>query len=362
MKISTIGLDIAKNVFQVHGVDEAGAVVVRRQLRRSRVLPFFEKLPPCLVGIEACATAHHWSRELEALGHEVRLMPAGYVKAYVKRNKNDAADAEAICEAVTRPTMRFVATKTKEQQSVLMAHKARQLLVRQRTMLGNAIRGHMAEFGITARRGREGLYRLLGIVGDRSDEQIPAFARQSLIALAEQYQRLQAEIADLERCLHAWHRKSETSRRLAEIPGVGPLVATALTASVSDPSVFSSGRGLAAWIGLVPKEDSTGGKRRLGPISKQGNRYLRCLLVSGAMSVIRSAKKTGFKKRPWLARLVEQRPIRLAAVALANKIARIAWARLGDHEAWQALQGAGRLGRIGLASGEGRRRTIWEGQ
>jgi transposase len=243
----------------------------------------------------------------------------------VKRNKNDAADAEAICEAVTRPTMRFVATKSKEQQSVLMLHKTRQLFVRQRTMLSNAIRGHMAEFGIIARRGREGLSQLVAIARDQDDEQIPAFARLSLIALADQYQAVQEKVVALERCLHVWHRKSEISRRLAEIPGVGPLVATALTASVSDPTVFSSGRGLAAWIGLVPKEDSTGGKRRLGSISKQGNRYLRWLLVTGAMAVIRYAKRTGFKKRPWLARLVEHRPIKLAAVALANKIARIAW-------------------------------------
>jgi transposase len=262
-------------------------------------------------------------------------MPAGYVKAYVKRNKNDAADAEAICEAVTRPSMRFVATKTKEQQSVLMLHKSRQLLVRQRTMLSNAIRGHMAEFGITARRGRLGLGTLLAIVRDRDDEQIPVFARLALIALADQYQMVQGEIVGLERRLHAWHRSNQTSRRLAEIPGIGPLVATALTASVTDPTVFSSGRSMAAWIGLVPKEDSTGGKRRLGPISKQGNRYLRWLLVTGAMAVIRYAKRTGFKKRPWLARLLEHRPIKLAAVALANKIARIAWVIMARGERYR---------------------------
>ena len=335
MKISTIGLDIAKNVFQVHGVDDVGEVVVVKQLRRGQVLRFFEKLPPCLVGIEACATSHHWSRELQGLGHEVRLMPATYVKAYVKRNKNDAADAEAICEAVTRPTMRFVATKSREQQSVLMVHKTRQLLVRQRTMLSNAIRGHLAEFGITARVGREGLKKLFVIIDSEDDEQVPTFAQLALVALAAQYRAILAAITSLERRLHAWHRRNETSRRLAEIPGVGPLVATALTASVTDPSVFSSGRSMAAWIGLVPKEVSTGGKRRLGPISKQGNRYLRWLLVTGAMAVIRHGKKTGFKKRPWLARLVENRPIKLAAVALANKIARIAWVIMARGERYK---------------------------
>ncbi len=335
MKVSTIGLDIAKNVFQVHGVDEAGEVVVRKQLRRSRVMSFFEKLPPCLVGIEACATSHHWSRELQALGHEVRLMPPSYVKAYVKRNKNDAADAEAICEAVTRPSMRVVGTKSKEQQSVLMLHKTRQLLVRQRTMLSNAIRAHLAEFGIIAPKGRQGVATLLEVLESEDDHQIPAFAQFSLTALAGQYRALLAEIKLLERSLHAWHRKSDVSRRLAEIPGVGPLVASALTASVADPGIFSSGRGMAAWIGLVPKEDSTGGKHRLGPISKQGNRYLRWLLVTGAMAVIRQGIRTGFRRHPWLAKLVANRPLKLAAVALANRIARIAWVIMSRGERYR---------------------------
>jgi transposase len=333
MEPITIGLDLAKNVFQVHGLDEAGEVIVTKRLRRGQVIPFFQKLAPCLIGMEACPSAHHWSRELEVLGHDVRLMPASYVKAYVKRNKNDAADAAAICEAVTRPTMRFVATKTKQQQGALMLHRARQLFVRQRSMLGNAIRGHLAEFGITAPVGRKGLEKLLAVIADQGDEQLPETARACLSALAAQHGRLNAEIAALERRIHAWHRASETSRRLEEIPGIGPLVATALTATVSDPHAFKSGRGMAAWIGLVPKEGSTGGKQRLGPISKQGNRYLRWLLVCGALAVIRYAKKHGYGHRPWLQRLLANRPIKLAAVALANKIARIAWVIMarGEH-------------------------------
>ena len=333
MEPITIGLDLAKNVFQVHGLDEAGEVIVTKRLRRGQVIPFFQKLAPCLIGMEACPSAHHWSRELQALGHDVRLMPASYVKAYVKRNKNDAADAAAICEAVTRPTMRFVATKTKQQQGALMLHRARQLFVRQRSMLGNAIRGHLAEFGITAPVGRKGLEKLLAVIADEGDEQLPETARACLSALAAQHGGLNAEIAALERRIHAWHRASATSRRLEEIPGIGPLVATALTATVSDPHAFKSGRGMAAWIGLVPKEGSSGGKQRLGPISKQGNRYLRWLLVCGALAVIRYAKRHGYGHRPWLQRLLANRPIKLAAVALANKIARIAWVIMarGEH-------------------------------
>ncbi len=335
MEVITVGLDIAKSVFQVHAVDEAGEVVLRKRLRRGQVIPLFKQLGPCLIGIEACPTSHHWSRALQALGHEVRLMPASYVKAYVKRNKNDAADAEAICEAVTRPTMRFVATKTEEQQGALMLHRARQLFVRQRTMLGNAIRGHLAEFGITAPVGRKGLERLLGVIAEESDEQIPEAARACLSALADQHGRVKAEITALERRIQAWHRSSEMSRRLEEIPGIGPLVATALTATVSDAQAFSSGRSLAAWIGLVPKEGSTGGKQRLGPISKQGNRYLRWLLVSGALAVIRYAKKHGYGHRPWLQRLLAQRPVKLAAVALANKVARMAWVIMARGERYK---------------------------
>ena len=324
-KVSTIGLDIAKSVFQIHGVDVDGAVVIRKRVSRAKVLEFFAALPCCLVGIEACPSAHHWSRQLSALGHTVKLMPPSYVKAYLKRSKNDANDAAAICEAVTRPSMRFVPTKSEQQQSGLMLHRSRQLLVRQRTMLSNAIRGHMAELGIISAKGRNGTAELLKIIANGEDDRITAVARFCLDALARQYVALAAEIGAIEKHIHAWHRSCEESRRLEEIPGIGPIVATALVAEVGDWKAFSSGRNLAAWIGLVPRQYSTGGKERLGGISKQGNRYLRWLLVAGAMAVIRYARQHG-TKRLWLARLMERRPIKVAAVALANKIARMAWA------------------------------------
>ena len=326
-EVSTIGLDIAKSVFQVHGVDADGAVVIRKRVTRVKVLEFFAALPPCLIGIEACPTAHHWSRQLSALGHTVRLMPPSYVKAYLKRSKNDANDAAAICEAVERPSMRFAPTKSEQQQSGLMLHRSRQLLVRQRTMLSNAIRGHMAELGLVSAKGRTGMAELLKIIANAQDDRIPATARFCLDALARQYVALATEIGAIEKRIHAWHRSCEESRRLEGIPGVGPIVATALVAEVGDWKAFSSGRNLAAWIGLVPKQHSTGGKDRRGGISKQGNRYLRWLLVAGAMAVIRYARQHG-TKRLWLARLMERRPLKVAAVALANKIARMAWAMM----------------------------------
>jgi len=334
-EITTIGLDIAKSVFQVHGIDASGAVIVRRQLRRSQVLPFFRKLPACVIGIEACATAHHWGRELVALGHEVKLMPPRYVKPYVKRNKNDAADAEAICEAVQRPTMRFVPIKSPEQQSVLMLHRTRQLFVRQRTALINAIRAHMAEFGIVVGIGRNGVEKLLGLICKGEDERIPPAARACLMALAAQLVLVKRQILEADRRVLAWHRTSKTSKRLEAIPGVGPLIATALVASIPDPSVFRSGRDLSSWIGLVPKQSSTGGKERLGGISKAGNRYLRTLLVVGALSVIRRAKQMGYTRHPWLVRLMERRSVKIAAIALANKIARIAWAMMARNESYR---------------------------
>ena len=333
--VTTIGLDIAKSVFQVHGVDAAGQVVVRRQLKRRYVLAFFEKLPPCLIGVEACASSHHWSRELQALGHKVRLMPPAYVRPYVKRQKNDAADAEAICEAVTRANMRFVETKTPEQQSCLMLHRTRHLFIRQQTAVINAIRAHLAEFGIVAPVGRNGVEELLGVVADASDKRLPEIARACLAALGAQLRMLKAQILEFDRMINAWHRSNETSKRLDEIPGVGPALATALVASVADPRAFRSGRDFSAWIGLVPKQHSSGGKDRLGGISKQGDRYLRSLFTAGALAVIRYAKIHGAKHRPWLTALLARRPTKVAAVALANKIARMAWAMMTRDERYR---------------------------
>ena len=325
-EVSTIGLDIAKSVFQVHGVDDAGAVTIRKRVSRSKMLEFFADLPRCLVGIEACPSAHHWGRELQGLGHTVKLMPPSYVKAYLKHSKNDANDAAAICEAVTRPSMRFVPIKTKEQQTALMLHRTRQLLVRQRTMLSNALRGHLSELGVVSAKGRNGTGELLKVIADTADNRVPAAVRGILDVLARQYDTIRAEILSIDKSILALHRSCEASRRLAEIPGIGPIVATALVAEIGDWKTFSSGRSLAAWIGLVPKQHTTGGKDRLGSITKQGNRYLRWLLVVGAMAVIRYVRKQGTERRPWLARLMERRPTKVAAVALANKIARMAWA------------------------------------
>ena len=337
-QVSTIGLDIAKKVFEVHGVDADGHVVIRRQLRRRQVLSFFAKLSPCLIGIEACGTAHHWARELRKLGHEVRLMPARYVKPYVKRNKNDAADAEAICEAVTRPTMRFVPIKTVEQQSVLMLHRTRELFVRQRTSLINAIRSHLAEFGIVAGVGRNGIETLMDLIRKGEDDRVPPAARDCLMALAAQLELFKRQILEADRRVLAWHRQSSMSKKLEAIPSVGPLIASALVTSVPDPHVFRSGRDMSAWIGIVPKENSTGGKQRLGSISKAGNRYLRKLLFIGALAVIKRVKKLGYSRHPWLASLMERRSVKIAAIALANKVVCIGWAMMTRNETYRALQ------------------------
>jgi transposase len=327
MQITTIGLDIAKNVFQVHGIDAAEKVIVRKKLRRGQVMKFFAAMPPCLVGIEACATAHHWARELTKLGHEVRLMPAKDVKAYVKRNKNDAADAEAICEAVRRPTMRFVRAESAEQQGRLMQHRTRDLLLRQQTQVINALRAHFAELGIVAAQGREGLKQLLTIIADENDARLLIDARASLIVLAAQLQALQTMIGSIEKRLIVQHRANEASKRLESVPGIGLIGASAIAATITDPNAFRSGRDFAAWIGLVPRQDSTGGKQKLGPISKQGDRYLRRILVVGAHSVLRRAKQNP-EKYPWLTQLLARRPFKVVAIALANKIARVAWALL----------------------------------
>ena len=333
--VTTIGFDIAKSVFQVHGVNAQGKVVIRQQLRRSRVLGFFKKLSPCVVGIEACASSHHWSRELQALGHAVRLMPPAYVKPYVKRQKNDAADAEAISEAVQRPSMRFVPTKTADQQACLMLHRTRHLFIRQQTAVINAIRAHLAEFGVVAPIGRNGVEELLDVVADPDDERVPEIARECLEALGNQLQRFKAQILAFDRRINAWHRSNETSRRLDDLPGVGPALATALVASIPDPKAFRSGRHFSAWIGLVPKQNSSGGKERLGNITKRGDRYLRSLFCAGALAVIRYAKIHGTKHRPWLAKLLERRPTKVAAIALANKIARMAWAMMAKGERYK---------------------------
>jgi transposase len=336
MKSITIGIDLAKSVFQVHGVDSAGDVVVRKKLRRAEVLKFFEALAPCLVGMEACATAHYWAREIGALGHDVRLMPPSYVKAYLRRQKNDAADAEAICEAVTRPSMRFVPIKSAERQGVLVLHRTRELLVRQRTMLINAIRGHCAEFGMIAPQGARRSADLIAQVRSADASQLPDLARSALLMLAAQLAALAGQIHALERQLMVWHRQDEASQRLTTTPGVGIITATALAASVTDPGLFRSGREFAAFLGLVPRQNSSGGKDRLGRISKMGDGYLRKLLVVGATSVIRRAGENTSATGAWVRSLMERKPNRVVTVAMANKTARIAWAVLARGQTYRA--------------------------
>ncbi|MEQ8736089.1 MAG: IS110 family transposase [Rhodospirillaceae bacterium] len=335
MPITTLGIDLAKSVFQLHGVDAVGAVILQKKLRRGAVLDFLGKLEPCLIGLEACATSHYWAREIGALGHEVRLIPPAYVKPYVKRQKNDAADAEAICEAVTRPNMRFVPVKCAERQGVLVLHRTRDLLIRQRTMILNAIRGHLAEFGIIAAQGPRKVMDMIARIRSDEDPGVPVTACAALLALAAQLESLANEIRMLEHRLMVWHREDTASQRLETIPGVGITTATALSASVPDPSVFKSDRQFAAFLGLVPRQNSSGGKDKLGRISKMGDGYLRKLLVVGATSVIRRVRTNDTATGAWVRSLLERKPARVTTVAMANKTARITWAVLARGETYR---------------------------
>ena len=334
MRLAAIGLDIAENVFQVHGADDCGRTVVQRRLRRAQVLQFFAELEPCLVGIEACATSHHWARELSALGHDVRLLPPQYVKPFVKRNKTDAADAEAICEAVTRPTMRFVPIKTKDQQALIMLHRSRDLLIRQRTNIAMALRGHLAELGLVAPKGMANTPQLIALM--QSAGGIPELIREVAEILYQQLLDLDARIQVLESRILKWHRSSEVSRRLAEVPGIGPIIATAMIARVGDPHAFKSGRQFSAWLGLVPRQHSSGGKERLCGISKRGNPYLRRLLVVGTRSTMRWSRARPATANPWVLKLMGSKPSNVAAVAVANKTARIVWALMASGEKYKA--------------------------
>jgi len=327
---TTIGIDLAKTVFQVHGVDANGAATLKRKLRRSQVLTFFERLDPCLVGMEACAGAHFWARELAAFGHEVRIMPPSYVKPYVKRGKTDAADAEAICEAVTRPTMRFVPVKSAERQAALLDHKTRDFLVRQRTQLVNTIRAHLSEFGIVVAKGIHNVERLLEATND-----LPAAARQAVDMLADHLRETQDKIDEVTARIEAAQKKDPLAKRLATIPGVGTLTASAIAATTPEVDNFHSARDYAAWLGLTPQPHSSGGKERLGRISKAGNRYLRRLLYLGAMAQI-SVRRCGKPGTDWLWRMLERKPVKVVAVALANRMARVVWALIRSGESYRA--------------------------
>jgi transposase len=331
MKITTIGIDLAKNVFQVHGVDERGKVALKKQLKRAQVLPFFANLPACLIGMEACASAHYWARKLQALGHTVKLMAPQFVKPYVKTNKHDAADAEAICEAVGRPNMRFVAIKSASQQAILAVHRARQALVKARTAQANQIRGLLGEFGIVLPQGIACIGERLPEILEDGDNELPGSFRQLLARLKENLEHLQRQVGELEREIQRWHRDNAASQRLAAIPGIGALGASALVATVGEARSFSNGRQVSAWLGMVPKQSSSGGKTTLLGMSKRGDSYVRTLLIHGARSVLRQVERHPERAEPWLRELLARRPKNVVAVALANKNARIAWALLA-HE------------------------------
>ncbi len=334
-KITTIGLDLAKSVFQIHAITEGGQVAVRRALRRSQVLEFFRHIEPCLVGMEACGSAHYWANAIGEFGHTVRLMPPAYVKPYVKRNKTDAADAEAICEAVTRPTMRFVPLKTPDEQAAGMVLKTRELLVRQRSQTANAMRAHMAELGIVAATGMTSIARLVAILRDDRDGRLPNSARAALLEMADQIERLTERVEVLDSQIVAAVKADDAARRLTTIPGVGPIIAATVRAAVQDPAAFRTGRDLAAWIGITPRANSSGGKERLGKISKRGNKQLRTLLIVGATSILKQARR-GSKLPGWVVSIMARRPYKVAAVALANKMARTIWAILVKGGTYQA--------------------------
>lgn len=339
MKLTTVGIDLAKNVFQVHGVDERGKAVLRKKLSRDQVATFFVRLEPCLIGMEACGSAHHWARKLQAMGHTVKLMAPQFVKPYVKSNKNDAADAEAICEAVTRSNMRFVPIKNTEQQAALSIHRARQGFVEARTAQGNQIRGLLAEFGLIVPQGIAHIVtRVPELIEDASND-LPAPLRQLIERLVEHFKELDRQVSELERQIKAWHRNNALSRKLEEVPGIGPITASAVVASVGNATSFDDGRQMAAWLGLVPRQHSSGGKQVLLGISKRGDAYLRTLLIHGARAVVRTAKMkiaAGMAQPSWLHKLLERKHANVAAVALANKNARIVWALLAHGREYEA--------------------------
>ena len=338
-QIIRIGMDTSKHIFQLHGVDAAERPVLRKRLGRRQMVAFFAKLPATVIGIEACGAAHYWARVLGEFGHEVRLIAPQHVKPYVKRNKNDRRDAEGLCEATGRPTMRFVSVKTAEQQAALMLAGLREQMVARRTQLSNAIRGYAAEFGITAAKGLDKIEPLLADIAQ--DESVPALARGSFAVQGREYAQLQSELKAIEARLRAWHRANADSRRLAKIPGVGPIGASALVMKTPDPSAFPSGRHFAAWLGLTPKDHSTAGKTRLGKITRAGDERLRSVLVAGATAVIQQAKHGRGHPSPWLLALLKRKPPKLAAVALANKIARIAWKLMTTGESYDGARMSG---------------------